>query len=88
MDQLLLVHHAVDGWDLSGPIILVTAENAATMASGQDFTRRSCLKGPHGADWIDAEFAKIDKHHYYGMYSPPLSRSVVPPSAKVVRNYS
>jgi hypothetical protein len=91
MDQLRAVHHVIHGWYFADPILLVTADNAATIYSGQALTHRSCLKGPHRANWIDAEFAQLDKHHSYGMYGPPLSRSAVPYSTKVVRpiwNYS
>jgi hypothetical protein len=85
MDQLRAVHHTVRGWDLADPILLVTAENAANMASGQALTCRSCLKGLHCADWIDVEFTQLDKHYSYDMYGPPLSCSAVPPFANVVR---
>jgi hypothetical protein len=74
MDQLRAVHHVIHNWDLSDPVLLVTSENAGTMASGAVHTRRTCLKGPHRASWIDAEFAQLDKHHSYGMYGAPVSR--------------
>jgi hypothetical protein len=82
MDKLRAVHHVIHGWDLADHIILVTAENAATMAFGQALTRRSCLKGPHRANWIVAESAQLDKYHSYGMYGPPLSCSAVPPTLR------
>jgi hypothetical protein len=75
MDQLCVVRHVIHGWDFADPILLVTAENAATMDSYQALTHHSCLKGPHHADWLNADS--------YGMYGPPLSSSAVPPSTKV-----
>jgi hypothetical protein len=85
LDQLRAVHHLLHGWDLADPVLLVTSAIASTMASGNVHTRRTCLKGPHRAYWIDAEFAQMDNHHSYGMYGPPIPRSEVPPSAQVVR---
>jgi hypothetical protein len=85
MDQLRAVHHVINNWDLSDPVLLVTSENAGTMACGAVHTRRTCLKGPHRASWIDAEFAQLDKHNSYGMYGPPVFRKAVPSSARVVR---
>jgi hypothetical protein len=79
LDQLRAVHHVIHGWDLDYPVLLVTENNATT------------LKGPHLTDWIDAGFAQLDKHHSYVMYDLSLSRSAVPPSAKIVGpiwNYS
>jgi hypothetical protein len=54
LDQLRAVHHLLHGWDLADPVLLVTTANASTMASGSVHTRRTCLKGPHRASWIDA----------------------------------
>jgi hypothetical protein len=85
LDQLRAVHHLLHGWDPADPVLLVTTANASTMASGSVHTRRTCLKGPHRASWIDAEFAQMDKHHSYGMYGPPIPCSAVPSSARVVR---
>jgi hypothetical protein len=85
LDQLRAVHHLLHGWDLADPVLLFATANASTMASGHVHTRRTCIKGPHRASWIDAEFAQMDKHHSYGMYGPPIPRSAVPPSARVVR---
>jgi hypothetical protein len=55
------------------------------MASGAVHTRRTCLKAPHRASWIDAEFAQLDKHQSYGMYGAPVPRKAVPSSARIVR---
>jgi hypothetical protein len=85
LDQIRAVHHLHHGWDLVDPVLLVASANASTLASSNVHTRRTCLKGPHCASWIDAEFAHMDKHHSYGMYGPPIPRSEVPPSARVVR---
>jgi hypothetical protein len=85
LDQLRAVHHLLHGWDLADPVLLATSSNASTMASGNVHTRRTCLKGPHRASWIDAEFAQMDKHHSYGMFGLPIPRSALPPSARVVR---
>jgi hypothetical protein len=55
------------------------------MASGAVHMCRTCLKGPHRASWIDAEFAQLDKHHSYGMYGAAVPRKAVPSSARVIR---
>jgi hypothetical protein len=81
LDQLRAVHHILHGRDLADPVLLITSANASTMASGNVHTQHTCLKGPHRASWIDAEFAQMDKHHSYGMYGPPVPRLEVPPSA-------
>jgi hypothetical protein len=57
IDQMRTIHHVLHGWDLSDPVLrvqpetsqvlLVTADNAGTMAAGQKNTRRTCLNGPH-----------------------------------------
>jgi hypothetical protein len=85
LDQLRAVHHVIHNWDLSDPVLLVTSENAGTMASGAVHTRHTCFKGPHRASWIDAEFAQLDKHHSYSMYGALVPRKAVPSSARVVR---
>jgi hypothetical protein len=66
MDQMRAIRHILHGWDLSepilratpvaAPVLLVTVDNAATMANSQKNTRRTCLNGPHREKWVDAEF--------------------------------
>jgi hypothetical protein len=95
MDQMRAIHHILHGWYLSDPILrvtpvaapvsLVTAENAATVATGQKNTHHTCLNGPHREKWVDAEFSQLDKHNSYGMYGKPLYRSAVSSSGVVVR---
>jgi hypothetical protein len=85
LDQLRAVHHVIHGWDIADPVLLVASANTSTMASGTVHTRRTCLKGPYRASWIDAEFAQMDKHHSYGMYNPPpIPPLAVLRSARVV----
>jgi hypothetical protein len=101
MEQMRAIHHILHGWDLSEPVLRVTpvaatvsiviADNAATMATGQTHTRRTCLNGPHREKWVDTEFSQLDKHNSYGMYGKPLPRSAVHSSGTVVHliwNYS
>jgi hypothetical protein len=95
IDQMRAIHHILHGWSLSDPVLhvtteptpvlLVTADNAGTMAQGQKHTRRTCLKGPHRKKWVDAEFTQLDKHNSYGIYCPPLLRSDGQSSGTVVR---
>jgi hypothetical protein len=53
MDQMRAIHHVLHGWDLSDPVLrvqpvtsqvlLMTANNAGTMAAGQKHTHSTCL---------------------------------------------
>jgi hypothetical protein len=91
LDQLRVVHHVLHGWDLEDPILLVTAENADTMAKGTHHTRRICLKGPKKDKWMEAEFDMLDKNDSYGMYGTAVKRRNIPSTANIVRpiwNYS
>jgi hypothetical protein len=45
------MHHVLHGWDLEYPIMLVTAENADTMAKGTNHTHLTCIKGPDKDRW-------------------------------------
>jgi hypothetical protein len=54
LDQLRVVHHILHGWTLDDPVMLVTAENAATMANGTHHTCCTCLKGPDKNKWMEA----------------------------------
>jgi hypothetical protein len=84
LDQLWDVHQVLHCLVMSDPVLLITSKNISTMASGTTYTCRTCLKGPHRDAWIEAEFSQLDNHHSYGMYDPPLIRSGVPHSIKVV----
>jgi hypothetical protein len=91
LEQLRVVHHVIDGWSLEDPVMLVTAENADTMAAGTTHTRRTCLQGPDREKWLATEYDMLNKNDSYGMYDAPTSRHGVPRDAKVVRpiwNYS
>jgi hypothetical protein len=91
LDQLHVVHHVIHGWSLDDPVMLVTAKNADTMATGTTHTHRTCLQGPDREKWLASEYDMLDKNDSYGMCGAPTSRRDVPPDAKVVRpiwNYS
>jgi hypothetical protein len=46
LDQLRIVHHVLHGWDLSDPVLIITANNATNMAASKKHTRHTCLMGP------------------------------------------
>jgi hypothetical protein len=79
------VHHILHGWDLSDPVMLITAENAGNTTKGTYHTHHTCLKGPDKEKWMDAEFGMLDKNNSYGMYGTPTKRGDVPFDAKLIR---
>jgi hypothetical protein len=62
LDQLRIIHHVLHGLDLTDPVMLVTTDNAATVAGGQQHTHRACLQGPEHLKWIDNEYAQLNKN--------------------------
>jgi hypothetical protein len=96
LDQLRTTHHLLRGWpdtDLVHYVAgvaplgvhLVTGAIAATMATGAKHMRRTCIAGPQRQEWLNADFAQLDKHASYGMYGTPNPHADVPVDAKVVR---
>jgi hypothetical protein len=83
--QLCIVCHVIHDWELSDTVIIVTAANAGNTAAGTKHTCRTCLTGPYKDKWIAAEYAQLDKHHYYGMGGATVARRDVPPDAKIIR---
>jgi hypothetical protein len=85
LGQLRVVHHVLHGWTLDDPVMLVTAENSATMAKGTHHTHHTCLKGSDKNKWMEAEFDILDKKYSYGMYGTAVKRHHIPSTSRIVR---
>jgi hypothetical protein len=78
LDQLLVIKHVIHPWDLSDPVMLITADNTANTADGKGHTHRKCLQGPERDFWIEAECAQLDKNDSYGMHGVPIIHHATP----------